>query len=102
MLSMGRPIIATAATAHTAYMTNTNARLISMDAFEPAGGGELAGRWPAWGASQHEQLMAQLRAVHTERLAGGLPVNAAGIQTAKAHTWDASASSLVHVLSLLS
>ncbi len=102
MLSMGKPIIATAATAHTAYMTPANARLISIDSFEPAGGGELMGRWPAWGASQQEQLVEQLRAVHAQRVSGSLAVNTAGIETAKAHTWDASASALLDVLSTLS
>lgn len=101
MLSMGKTIIATHATAHSAYMSSANARLITMDAFEPAGGGELAGRWPAWGAAQHEQLVEQLRAVHAQRRSAGLGVNTAGLETAKVHTWDASASALLDVLSTL-
>ncbi len=99
MLSMGKPVIATAATAHTAFMTEHNARLITMNAMEPALGGRIAGRWPAWGAAQHEQLVERLRDVHRERTSGSLQRNNAGIATAQAHSWDASASALLSALS---
>ncbi len=98
MLSMGKALIATNATAHTAFLTSQNARLISIDALEPAMGGRIAGRWPAWGATQHEQLVSHLRAVHAERTAGKLTENSAGIVTAVAHSWDASALALIDAL----
>jgi glycosyltransferase involved in cell wall biosynthesis len=101
MLSLGKTVIATNATAHTEYLTPQNARLIGMDALEPAMGGRMAGRWPAWGASQHEQLVAHLRAVHAERVAGALALNSAGISTANTYSWDASAKALLDALAHL-
>jgi len=98
MLSMGKSVIATNATAHTEYLTPQNARLIDIDSLEPAMGGRMAGRWPAWGPSQHEQLVAHLRAVHTERLSGQLSQNAAGITTALTYTWNASAQAVLDAL----
>lgn len=99
MLSMGKAVIATAATAHTAFLSSQNARLIAVDAMEPALGGSIAGHWPAWSAAQHEQLVEQLRAVHAERSSGALTINEAGLATARAHSWDASAAALLTALS---
>ena len=98
MLSMGKTVIATNATAHTEYLTPRNARLIGMDALEPAMGGRMAGRWSAWGTSQHEQLVAHLRAVQADRMSGQLVENRAGITTANTYSWDASAQALLDAL----
>ena len=98
MLSMGKQVIATDYSAHTEYMTRDNARLISIDALEPALGGALPGKWAAWGDAQHAQLIAHMRDVHESRQAGALWLNAAGIETAKRFTWDASAAALVRAL----
>ena len=98
MLSMGKQVIATDFSAHTEYLNAGNARLVRIDALEPALGGALPGRWAAWNAPQHEQLVAHLRAVHAERQAGSLTLNRAGIDTAGKFTWDASAAALVRAL----
>lgn len=98
MLSMGKQVIATDFAAHTEYMNASNARLVHIDTMEPALGGALPGRWAAWQASQHEQLIAHLRAVHAERQGGSLALNTAGIDTAKRFTWDASVDALVRAL----
>ncbi len=96
MLSMGKPVIATDCTGHTAYLDHHNARLIAIDALEESMPGETRGRWAAWGDAQHEQLVEQLRAVHTERQSGTLEVNRAGIATAERLSWASSANALMH------
>ncbi len=101
-LSLGKQLIATNATGHTAFLNAQNARLISMDAMEPAMGGQIHGRWPAWGVSQHEQLVAQLRAVHANRQEGKLDVNTAGVATASSLTWEHSAQALLNAIGKLS
>ncbi len=98
MLSMGKTIIASNCTAHIEYMTRDNARLIAIDQFEPAHANPDAGRWAAWGAAQHEQLVAELRAVHACKQAGGVPCNDAGIRTAKLYSWSNTADTLIRAL----
>jgi glycosyltransferase involved in cell wall biosynthesis len=95
MLSMGKAVIATHCTAHTAYLSPANARLIQVDQLEVAHGGRAPGRWAAWGPSQHEQLVTQLRAVHAARREGALPVNQEGIATAERHQWEDAADALL-------
>lgn len=98
MLSMGKTVIATDATAHTAFLTTANARLITIDAHEPAMSGAVTGSWAAWGDAQHEQLVRHLQAVHTERQQGTLSPNLAGIDTAIRFSWEASADALLAAL----
>lgn len=94
MLAMGKTVIATDYSAHTAFLTPANARLISVDALEqPAGA--LVGRWAAWGDAQHDQLVAHLRAVHAEKQSGALARNDAGIATSQQFSWTASAEALL-------
>jgi|GEM_PF-539970 len=95
MLSMGKAVIATACTAHTAFMNTSNARLIEASELEESVPSETRGRWAAWGATQHEQLVHELREVHRARVAGTLGVNANGIATATTHSWTASARALL-------
>ncbi len=96
MLSMGKAVIATACTAHTSFMNGSNARLIEASELEESVPGETRGRWAAWGATQHEQLVHELRAVHQARQGGSLALNVSGIATATAHSWTASARALLH------
>jgi glycosyltransferase involved in cell wall biosynthesis len=98
MLSRGKTVIATDTTAHTAFLTTANARLIRVDAMEPALNGAVTGSWAAWGESQHEQLVTHLQSVHDERQRGALPLNTAGIDTATRLSWDASADALLAAL----
>jgi glycosyltransferase involved in cell wall biosynthesis len=98
MLAMGKTVIATDATGHTEFLTSANARLIGIDALEPAMDGALTGAWAAWGDAQHRQLVAHLTAVHAARQQGTLSVNVAGIETATRHSWEASADALLAAL----
>ena len=95
MLSMGKPVIATDCTGHTAYLTTDNARLIAVDALEPSVPDAPSGRWAAWGERQHEQLVVNLRDVHCARQHDELAVNVAGIRTAERLSWAASANTLM-------
>lgn len=101
MLAMAKPIIATAATAHTAYLTPANARLLTLGAPEPASSGGFHGTWGSWGAAQHEQLVTALRDVHAARQAGTLGLNLAGLATARTLSWDASAEAMLSALETL-
>jgi glycosyltransferase involved in cell wall biosynthesis len=104
MLSMGKTIIATSATAHTEYMTRDNARLVTIDGFEPAQPhagvrpDASGGRWASWGASQQEQLVSHLRDVHAAKQSGALAPNAAGIRTAQYYSWQHSADAMLRAL----
>ena len=95
MLSMGKTVIATNCTGHTAYLTNDNARLIAVDSLEPSMPEATKGRWAAWGKRQHEQLVSHLREVHAARRDGSLGVNDSGVQTARRLSWSASANALM-------
>ena len=98
MLAMGKPLIASNATAHTAFLTTANARLINMGPPEPALGGRLPGSWPSWTEAQHEQLVHHLRDVHAARCAGTDLLNVAGLDTARRHGWSDSADALLTAL----
>ncbi|WP_309672453.1 glycosyltransferase family 4 protein [Gemmatimonas sp.] len=98
MLSMGKAVIATDATAHTAFLTAENARLIAIDALEPAMHGAVPGSWAAWGDAQHEQLVGHLQTVHAARQQGALAPNVAGIATATRLSWESSADALLAAL----
>lgn len=98
MLSLGKPVIATYVTAHTEFLSHRNARLIRIDRLEPALLGTLPGAWAAWDVSQHLQLVEHLQSIHNEHQRGALEVNAAGIETAMAFNWDASAEALCNAV----
>lgn len=95
MLALGKHVIASACTAHTAFLTAENARLVAIDALEESVPGERYGRWASWGATQHEQLVQHLRDIHHERQRGELAVNDAGILTAKQFSWTATARAVM-------
>jgi glycosyltransferase involved in cell wall biosynthesis len=99
LLSCGREVIATAYSGHTAFLTAENARLVEIDALEDAiGFSDDGGAWAAWGPRQHEQLVEHLRAVHARRREGPLPLNAAGVATAEAFSWDRAAAVLMRAV----
>lgn len=98
MLSVGRQVIATNYSAHTEYLTTDNARLVEVGPLEAAPSPVDGASWAGWGASQHEQLVEHLRAVARERQGGALPLNTAGIATAKTYSWDNTAVSLLRAI----
>ena len=102
MLAMGKALIVSNATAHTAFLTSANARLIEMGPPERLAGGQHPGSWPSWTSAQHEQLVHHLRAVHAERQAGTGMRNDAGIETAMRHSWAASADAVLQALETVS
>ena len=95
MLALGKRVIATACTAHTAFLTEANAKLVSVDALEESVPGDHCGRWAAWGSAQHEQLVQHLRDAHGDRHRGELALNEAGIATSKQFSWTASARAVM-------
>ncbi len=95
MLALGKQVIASACTAHTAFLTEGNSRLVAIDALEESVPGEHYGRWAAWGDAQHEQLVQHLREVHAERQHGELALNQGGLATSKQFSWTASAHAVI-------
>lgn len=91
MLSLGKPVIATAYSAHTEFLTPANAHLVPVTATEAHG----VGSWGAFGAAELDALVCHLRTVHEMRRAGPLPQNTAGITTAAHFSWAHSAARLV-------
>jgi glycosyltransferase involved in cell wall biosynthesis len=96
MLSLGKRVIATNYSAHTAFLNDDNARLIAVDMLEDVPAACGVGQWAAFGDVQHEQLVAHLRAIHVERQETGPLTNAAGIDIAERFSWSASADALLH------
>jgi glycosyltransferase involved in cell wall biosynthesis len=102
MLATGREVIATDYSAHTQYLSDDNARLIEIDELEeardprwsPVYSERGAGRWARLGPDQVDQLVEHLRGVHTDRCAGRLGRNDAGVATAEALTWAATAAAV--------
>jgi glycosyltransferase involved in cell wall biosynthesis len=95
MLSLGKQVIATNYSAHTAFLNAANARLIAIDDCEDVPESCGIGQWAAFGDAQHTQLVEHLRAVHAERQQTGPLVNPAGIETAMQFSWSASAEALL-------
>jgi len=100
MLAMGKHVIASACTAHTAFLNAGNAKLVAIDALEESVLGEHYGRWAAWGDPQHDQLVQHLRDVHAEHQRGALALNQSGVETSKQFSWTASARALLASVAL--
>lgn len=98
MMSMGKNVICTFATAHTEFATDENARLIQVTETEPAEDGVWfhgQGNWSKLGDDQEEQLIHHLREVHRLKQAGALRPNIAGIRTATKFSWHNTASEII-------
>ncbi len=98
MLAIGKPLIASNATAHTAFLTTANARLLDIGPPEPALAGRLPGSWTSWTSAQHEQLVHHLRDMHAARCAGTDLLNVGGLDTASRRGWSNSADALLTAL----
>lgn len=98
MLALGKHVIATNYSGHTAFLNDDNARLIQIDRLEPAVGGvefRGQGNWAHLGESQIQQMTHLLRQVHQQKQEGRLGPNEAGWKTAARHTWAESAEQLI-------
>lgn len=107
-MSCGKTVIATDYSGHTAFATPDNCRLIHIDRLERAVdvryhqlyGRDKIGRWAHLGEPQLEQTVEHLRAVHRAKQEGRSLHNAAGLETARQHTWERSARRIAEALSL--
>jgi glycosyltransferase involved in cell wall biosynthesis len=102
MLSTGGHVIATGYSGHTEFLSNDNAKLIEVEDLEDAYDGvwfQGQGKWAAFGAAQEDQLIEHLRSVHRAKQCGELPLNEAGILTAKRFSWRNTAEAFVKGLS---
>lgn len=100
-LACGKHLIITDYSAHTQFCNEENARLIKVDAVEPAIDGIWffgAGNWASLGNDQFEQLVNHFQAVHREKQAGTLKINQSGVNTANEYSWCNSARKLMGVL----
>lgn len=98
MMALGRAIICTNNSGHTAFVTSANSRLIECNETEPAQDGiwfHGFGNWAKLGPCQEEQFIHHLREVHRLKQSGGLKRNDEGIKTASRLTWRHSAYQLL-------
>lgn len=98
MMALGKTVIATNYSGHTAFADEKNCLLIKVSDLEEAHDGvkfQGQGRWARLGAEQIEQLVCHLRAVHQKKQTGKLELNDAGIATAQRLSWENSAERLV-------
>lgn len=90
MMSCGKPVIATAYSAHLQFCTSLNSMLVGIDQLEPAYDGfwfdGKSGNWAHLGERQINQIALYMKEVHREKF-----INEAGIETAKKFTWENSA-----------
>jgi glycosyltransferase involved in cell wall biosynthesis len=102
MLATGGHVIATDYSGHTEFLSKDNARLIEVADLEDAYDGvwfQGQGRWARLGDDAVDQLVEHLRGVHRAKQCGELPLNEAGIETAKRFSWENSARAFVKGLS---
>jgi len=98
MLAMGRPAIATFVTAHTEYLTQSNALLVQCPDTEEAHDGVWftgQGRWASLGDGEIAQAAEHMRAVHEDKRRGRLAANDAGARDMERYTWDETARGLL-------
>ena len=101
MMAMGKPVIATNYSAHTAFCNSDNCMLIDIDDLELAYDGKWffeQGHWAALDERQCNQLKHHMQVTHEVHRHQHEYTNDAGIQTAKSLTWDNSISILEKIL----
>jgi len=101
MMSMGKPVIATAYSGHTEFCNALNCSLVDIEKTEPAFDGVWfdgkVGEWASIGQNQVKQLADHMRNAY-EMWKKEPITNPAGIDTAKEFTWENSAKKLLGVL----
>ena len=103
-LSCGRHLIVTDYSAHKAYATTDNAKLINITKLEPAYDNIWPvfygqGNWAKFEQEQITQLQQHMRAIHNLKQSSQLKINDAGIETVKKFTWENTAKTIVENLS---
>lgn len=101
MMSCGKEVIATNATAHTEFVNEQNSRLVSVGELEDAFDGVFfhgQGQWPSLTATSEEQIVAHMREVHRKKQVGELTKNVAGIETAKRFSWESASKNLYEII----
>jgi glycosyltransferase involved in cell wall biosynthesis len=96
LLSVGRHLIITNATAHTEFCNEDNSYLINMESgYEPAKDVKFFNgdfEWRKIGDSEIDQCIEYMRLIHKKRQEGQLHINTNGIETAKKYTWENTAN----------
>lgn len=98
VLAMGRPVIATFVTAHTEYLTESNALLVHCPDTEEAHDGvwfDGQGRWASLGDGEIDQAAGHMRKVHEDKRRGDLAANARGALDMERYTWEMTARGLL-------
>jgi len=99
LLSIGRHIIITNATAHTEFCNNRNSYLVNMKSgYEPAidykfFNGDF--NWRKIGESEIDQFVEHMRMIHKKRKDGTLLLNEEGIKTGAKYNWKNTAKLLI-------
>jgi glycosyltransferase involved in cell wall biosynthesis len=102
-LSMGKQLITTNYSGHTAYATNENSLLIEIDELEVAYDGRWftngIGQWGRLGESQIDQLIEHMRNIHKRKQTNGNLFNQSGIDCANRFSWKNTAEKIESILS---
>lgn len=101
LMAMGKHVILTNYSAHTAYANKENSLLIDLPGLESAVDkiwffGE--GKWGYFNEESMKQLINYMRDIHWRKQDNQLSYNKAGIMTASRFTWSNTASKLVEAL----
>lgn len=106
LLSIGRHLIITNATAHTEFCDNKNSNLIEMrSGYEPASDIKFfdgSGEWRKFGKNEIEQAVEYMRSIHKKRQDGNLDINKEGVETARRFSWKNTAQTIKDIVCKLS
>lgn len=106
LLSMGRHLIITNATAHTEFCNKDNSYLINMESgYEPAKdikffNGDF--QWRKIGNSEIDQAVEYMRLIHKKRKNGELSINNEGIETGKLFSWKNTSKKIMDTICKIS
>jgi glycosyltransferase involved in cell wall biosynthesis len=102
MMACGKHVIATNYSAHTQFCSSSNCNLIEIDNLETAYDGVFflgdKGLWAELANPQKDQIITHMKNIHRTKQTGGLPINNAGVDTAKKFSWENSAKEVCNGL----
>ena len=102
MMSLGKHVITTFATAHTEFANEDNAHLVSVGDMETAYDGVFFkgdGNWASLTDKSVDEIVEHMKSIHRLKQSGSLQQNLAGIQTANKFTWGESAKQIMKNIS---